>query len=51
MRAKVMWSATETTVREPCRVTLTREQKQLKRKLVAWYNGNCKRTRSVHARR
>lgn len=32
-------------------VTLTREQKQLKRKLVAWYNGNCKRTRSVHARR
>ena len=32
-------------------VKLTREQQQLKRKLVAWYNGNCRRTRSVHVRR
>ena len=33
------------------RVELTSSQQQLKRKLVAWYNGNCKRTRKADARR
>ena len=28
-------------------VRLTSQQQQLKRRLVAWYNGNCKRTQSV----
>jgi hypothetical protein len=32
-------------------VKLNSHQQQLKRKMVAWYNGNCKRTRNVHARR
>ena len=32
-------------------VKLTSHQQQLKRKMVAWYNGNCKRTRNAHARR
>jgi hypothetical protein len=32
-------------------VRLTSEQQQIKRRLVAWYNDNCRRKRSVHARR
>jgi len=28
-------------------VQLTSQQQHLKRKLVAWYNGNCKRTREA----
>jgi len=32
-------------------VKLTSEQQRIKRRLVAWYNDNCKRTRNVHARR
>ena len=41
----------EDLARQYAGVQLTSEQRQLKRKLVAWYNGNCKRTRDVHARR
>ena len=32
-------------------VKLTSAQQQIKRRLVAWYNGNCKRTRTLQARR
>src|SRR5258705_7704093 len=32
-------------------VQLSSQQQQIKRRLVAWYNDNCKRGRSVHARR
>ena len=31
-------------------VQLTSSQKQIKRQLVAWYNSNCKRTRSAEVR-
>ena len=41
----------EDLARQYAGVQLTSEQKQLKRRLVAWYNDNCKRTRSVQARR
>jgi len=41
----------EDLARQYAGVQLTSEQRQLKRKLVAWYNGNCKRMRNVHARR
>jgi len=41
----------EDLARQYAGVQLTSEQKQLKRKLVGWYNGNCKRTRSAEARR
>jgi len=30
-------------------VRLTSQQQQIKRRLVAWYNGNCKQTRSARA--
>jgi hypothetical protein len=32
-------------------VRLTSQQQQLKRRLLAWYNSNCKQTRSADARR
>jgi hypothetical protein len=32
-------------------VVLTSQQQQLKRRLVAWYNSNCKRARSAQASR
>jgi hypothetical protein len=32
-------------------VKLTSQQQRMKRRMVAWYNENCKRTRNVHARR
>ncbi len=35
----------EDLARQYAGVRLTSEQQQLKRKLVAWYNDNCKRTR------
>ena len=41
----------EDLARQYAGVQLTASQKQLKRKLVAWYNGNCKSTRSAEARR
>lgn len=41
----------EDLARQYAGVKLTSHQQQIKRKLVAWYNENCKRTRSVHARR
>ena len=41
----------EDLARQYAGVQLTSDQKQIKRKLVAWYNGNCKRTRSAEARR
>ena len=39
----------ENLARQYAGVQLTSSQRQLKRKLVAWYNGNCKRTRSADA--
>jgi len=41
----------ESLARQYAGVTLTTDQKQLKRRLVAWYNGNCKTTRSAQAHR
>jgi hypothetical protein len=41
----------EDLARQYAGVKLTGAQQQMKRRLVAWYNENCKRTRSVHARR
>ncbi len=41
----------EDLARQYAGVTLTSEQQRIKRRLVAWYNDNCKRTRSVQARR
>ena len=41
----------ESLARQYAGVQLTSYQQQIKRKLVAWYNDNCKRTRSVQARR
>lgn len=41
----------ESLARQYAGVQLTSYQQQVKRKLVAWYNENCKRTRSVQARR
>ena len=38
----------EDLARQYAGVTLTSYQQQLKRKMVAWYKGNCKRPRSVH---
>lgn len=37
----------EDLARQYAGVTLTADQKRLKRRLVAWYNGNCKRTRNI----
>jgi hypothetical protein len=41
----------EELARQYAGLQLTSEQKQLKRRLVAWYNDNCKRTRSIQAGR
>ena len=41
----------EDLARQYAGVQLTGEQQQLKRKLVAWYNENCKRSRNAQARR
>ena len=41
----------EDLARQYAGVQLTSDQKQLKRRLVAWYNDNCKRTRTAQARR
>jgi hypothetical protein len=41
----------EDLARQYAGVRLTSEQQRIKRRLVAWYNDNCKRTRNVHARR
>jgi len=41
----------EGVARQYAGVKLTSEQQRIKRRLVAWYNDNCKRTRSVQARR
>lgn len=41
----------EELARQYAGVQLTSQQKQIKRRLVAWYNDNCKRTRSAQARR
>ena len=41
----------EDLARQYAGVQLTSQQQQIKRRLVAWYNDNCKRTRNVQARR
>jgi hypothetical protein len=41
----------EDLARQYAGVKLTNQQQQLKRRLVAWYNSNCKRTRSAQAQR
>jgi hypothetical protein len=41
----------EDLARQYAGVKLSSQQQQMKRRLVAWYNSNCKRTQSVHARR
>jgi len=41
----------EDLARQYAGVQLTSYQQQIKRKLVAWYNDNCKRTRSAQVRR
>jgi hypothetical protein len=41
----------EDLARQYAGVQLTSQQQQIKRRLVGWYNDNCKRTRSVQARR
>jgi hypothetical protein len=41
----------EDLARQYAGVKLNSQQQQMKRRLVAWYNSNCKRTQSVHARR
>jgi ABC-type transport system involved in cytochrome c biogenesis ATPase subunit len=41
----------EDLARQYAGVQLTSAQQRLKRRLTAWYNDNCKRTRNVHARR
>jgi hypothetical protein len=41
----------EDLARQYAGVQLTSQQQQIKRRLVAWYNENCKRTRNVQARR
>jgi hypothetical protein len=41
----------EDLARQYAGVKLTSDQRQLKRKLTAWYNENCRRARSVQARR
>ena len=41
----------EALARQYAGVKLTSGQQQIKRRLVAWYNDNCKRTRNAHARR
>lgn len=41
----------EDLARQYAGVKLTSQQQQIKRRLVAWYNGNCKRTRSAQAQR
>ena len=41
----------EDLARQYAGVQLTSQQQQLKRRLVAWYSDNCRRTRSVQARR
>ncbi|MPZ37792.1 MAG: hypothetical protein GEU95_06965 [Rhizobiales bacterium] len=41
----------EDLARQYAGVQLTSQQRQIKRRLVGWYNDNCKRARSVQARR
>jgi hypothetical protein len=41
----------EDLARQYAGVKLTSQQQKMKRRMVAWYNENCKRTRDVHARR
>jgi hypothetical protein len=41
----------EDLARQYAGVKLTSHQQQIKRRLVAWYNDNCRRTRNVQARR
>ena len=41
----------EDLARQYAGVKLTSAQQQVKRRLVAWYNDNCKRTRTLQARR
>jgi hypothetical protein len=41
----------EDLARQYAGVKLTSQQQQIKRRLIAWYNGNCKRTRSAQAPR
>lgn len=40
----------EELARQYAGVKLTSSQQQLKRRLIAWYNENCKRTRSAQSR-
>jgi hypothetical protein len=41
----------EDLARQYAGVKLSSQQQQIKRRLVAWYNDNCKRTRTLQARR
>jgi hypothetical protein len=41
----------EELARQYAGVKLTSDQQRIKRRLVAWYNDNCRPTRSVQARR
>jgi len=41
----------EDLARQYAGVKLSSQQQQMKRRLVAWYNENCKRTRTLQARR
>ena len=41
----------EELARQYAGVKLTSDQQRIKRRLVAWYNDNCKPTRSVQVRR
>jgi len=41
----------EDLARQYAGIKLTSDQQRIKRRLVAWYNDNCKRTRNVQARR
>jgi hypothetical protein len=41
----------EDLARQYAGVQLTSQQQQIKRRLVAWYTDNCKRTRNAQARR
>ena len=41
----------EDLARQYAGVKLSSHQQQIKRRLVAWYNDNCKRTRTLQARR
>jgi len=41
----------EDLARQYAGVKLSSQQQQIKRRLVAWYNDNCKRARTLQARR